>query len=169
MTSGNVPREAAWLQRSRTKEFQAQIGRQELRNSDRDLVAFGRIHTQESEVAVVNLLRLVESPTAIVFCHTREAVRHLSAGSGSFGVDGAGAAWASGRAIGQGWGTSYAKSRNACMPMRAARKRRGWRGALSSQLISALRSTAVLVDGRFSRPFTPSREFSPNLVGPKRT
>ncbi len=38
-----------------------------------------RIHPQESEAAVVNLLRLVESPTAIVFCNTREAVRHLSA------------------------------------------------------------------------------------------
>ncbi len=38
-----------------------------------------RIFPQESEAAVVNLLRLVESPTAIVFCNTREAVRHLSA------------------------------------------------------------------------------------------
>ena len=38
-----------------------------------------RIYPQESEAAVVNLLRLVESPTAIVFCNTREAVRHLSA------------------------------------------------------------------------------------------
>jgi len=38
-----------------------------------------RIVPQESEAAVVNLLRSVESPTAIVFCNTREAVRHLSA------------------------------------------------------------------------------------------
>jgi len=38
-----------------------------------------RIYPQESEAAVVNLLRLVESPTAIVFCNTREAVRHLGA------------------------------------------------------------------------------------------
>ena len=38
-----------------------------------------RIYPRESEAAVVNLLRLMESPTAIVFCNTREAVRHLSA------------------------------------------------------------------------------------------
>jgi ATP-dependent RNA helicase DeaD len=38
-----------------------------------------RIFPQESEAAVVNLLRLIEAPTAIVFCNTREAVRHLSA------------------------------------------------------------------------------------------
>jgi ATP-dependent RNA helicase DeaD len=38
-----------------------------------------RIFPQESEAAVVNLLRLLEAPTAIVFCNTREAVRHLSA------------------------------------------------------------------------------------------
>jgi ATP-dependent RNA helicase DeaD len=38
-----------------------------------------RIYPQEREAAVVNLLRLAESPTAIVFCNTREAVRHLSA------------------------------------------------------------------------------------------
>ncbi len=38
-----------------------------------------RIFPQESEAAVVNLLRLVDAPTAIVFCNTREAVRRLSA------------------------------------------------------------------------------------------
>ena len=38
-----------------------------------------RIASGESEHAVVNLLRLVEAPTAIVFCNTREAVRHLHA------------------------------------------------------------------------------------------
>jgi ATP-dependent RNA helicase DeaD len=38
-----------------------------------------RIAPKETEHAVVNLLRLVEAPTAIVFCNTREAVRHLHA------------------------------------------------------------------------------------------
>jgi ATP-dependent RNA helicase DeaD len=38
-----------------------------------------RIAYKETEHAVVNLLRLIEAPTAIVFCNTREAVRHLHA------------------------------------------------------------------------------------------
>jgi ATP-dependent RNA helicase DeaD len=38
-----------------------------------------RIAPKEAEHAVVNLLRLIEAPTAIVFCNTREAVRHLHA------------------------------------------------------------------------------------------
>jgi ATP-dependent RNA helicase DeaD len=38
-----------------------------------------RIAHKEGEHAVVNLLRLIEAPTAIVFCNTREAVRHLHA------------------------------------------------------------------------------------------
>lgn len=38
-----------------------------------------RVAPNEMEHAVVNLLRLVETPTAIVFCNTRESVRHLHA------------------------------------------------------------------------------------------
>jgi ATP-dependent RNA helicase DeaD len=38
-----------------------------------------RVTPKETEHAVVNLLRFVEAPTAIVFCNTREAVRHLQA------------------------------------------------------------------------------------------
>ncbi len=38
-----------------------------------------RVAPKEVEHAVVNLLRLVASPTAIVFCNTRESVRHLHA------------------------------------------------------------------------------------------
>jgi ATP-dependent RNA helicase DeaD len=38
-----------------------------------------RVARGEGEHAVVNLLRLIEAPTAIVFCATREAVRHLHA------------------------------------------------------------------------------------------
>ncbi|MBP0582027.1 DEAD/DEAH box helicase [Labrys sp. LIt4] len=38
-----------------------------------------RVSAKEIEHAVVNLLRLVASPTTIVFCNTRESVRHLHA------------------------------------------------------------------------------------------
>ncbi|HLN24184.1 MAG TPA: DEAD/DEAH box helicase, partial [Patescibacteria group bacterium] len=38
-----------------------------------------RIAPNEVEHAVVNLLRFFESPTALVFCNTRETVRHLQA------------------------------------------------------------------------------------------
>jgi len=39
-----------------------------------------RIAPNESEHAVVNLLRYADAPSAIVFCNTRETVRHLHAG-----------------------------------------------------------------------------------------
>jgi ATP-dependent RNA helicase DeaD len=38
-----------------------------------------RVAPNEVEHAVVNLLRFVESPTALVFCNTRDSVRHLQA------------------------------------------------------------------------------------------
>ena len=38
-----------------------------------------RVAPNEIEHAVVNLLRFVESPTAIIFCNTRDSVRHLQA------------------------------------------------------------------------------------------
>jgi ATP-dependent RNA helicase DeaD len=38
-----------------------------------------RVAPNEAEHAVVNLLRFVEAPTTIVFCNTRESVRHLHA------------------------------------------------------------------------------------------
>ncbi|RVU19837.1 DEAD/DEAH box helicase [Methylobacterium oryzihabitans] len=38
-----------------------------------------RILPRETELVVVNTLRQVEAPTAIVFCNTRNAVRHLQA------------------------------------------------------------------------------------------
>ncbi|MCP3054140.1 DEAD/DEAH box helicase [Aurantimonas marianensis] len=39
-----------------------------------------RIAPNEMEHAIVNVLRQADSPSAIVFCNTREAVRHLSSG-----------------------------------------------------------------------------------------
>jgi ATP-dependent RNA helicase DeaD len=38
-----------------------------------------RVASRETEHAVVNVLRYVESPTALVFCATRDGVRHLHA------------------------------------------------------------------------------------------
>jgi ATP-dependent RNA helicase DeaD len=38
-----------------------------------------RVDHKETEKAVVNLLRFYDSPTAIVFCNTRDSVRHLQA------------------------------------------------------------------------------------------
>ncbi len=38
-----------------------------------------RVDPRETEKAVVNLLRFYNSPTAIVFCNTRDSVRHLQA------------------------------------------------------------------------------------------
>ena len=38
-----------------------------------------RVDQRETEKAVVNLLRYYDSPTAIVFCNTRESTRHLQA------------------------------------------------------------------------------------------
>ncbi|MDR3435017.1 DEAD/DEAH box helicase [Telmatospirillum sp.] len=38
-----------------------------------------RVAPNEVEHAVVNVLRFVESPTALVFCNTRDSVRHLQA------------------------------------------------------------------------------------------
>lgn len=42
-------------------------------------ISYRAILTDQSDMAgaIVNVLRLIESPTAIVFCHTREAVRQL--------------------------------------------------------------------------------------------
>lgn len=38
-----------------------------------------RVYPKETELAVVNLLRFHDAPTALVFCNTRNAVRHLEA------------------------------------------------------------------------------------------
>jgi ATP-dependent RNA helicase DeaD len=38
-----------------------------------------RVYPKEAELAVVNLLRFHDAPTALVFCNTRNAVRHLEA------------------------------------------------------------------------------------------
>ncbi|MEN5081156.1 DEAD/DEAH box helicase [Bosea sp. TWI1241] len=48
------------------------------RHADIDYRAV-RVYPREAELAVVNLLRLHDAPCALVFCNTRNAVRHLEA------------------------------------------------------------------------------------------
>ena len=77
--SATVPKGIAMLARSYQRDarrIEVERGRQGHADIEYHAV---RIYPRESEAAVVNLLRLIESPTAIVFCNTREAVRHLSA------------------------------------------------------------------------------------------
>jgi ATP-dependent RNA helicase DeaD len=77
--SATVPKGIATLARSYQRDaLRIEVERGRQGHVDIEYRAV-RIYPQESEAAVVNLLRLVESPTAIVFCNTREAVRHLSA------------------------------------------------------------------------------------------
>ena len=77
--SATVPKGIATLARSYQRDAQRiEVERGKQGHVDIEYRAI-RIYPQEREAAVVNLLRLVESPTAIVFCNTREAVRHLSA------------------------------------------------------------------------------------------
>jgi len=77
--SATVPKGIATLARSYQRDaMRIEVERGKQGHVDIEYRAI-RIYPQESEAAVVNLLRLVESPTAIVFCNTREAVRHLSA------------------------------------------------------------------------------------------
>ncbi len=77
--SATVPKGIAMLARSYQRDARRiEVERGKQGHVDIEYRAI-RIYPQESEAAVVNLLRLVESPTAIVFCNTREAVRHLSA------------------------------------------------------------------------------------------
>jgi ATP-dependent RNA helicase DeaD len=77
--SATVPKGIATLARSYQRNaWRIEVERGKQGHADIEYRAI-RIFPQEREAAVVNLLRLVESPTAIVFCNTREAVRHLSA------------------------------------------------------------------------------------------
>jgi ATP-dependent RNA helicase DeaD len=77
--SATVPKGIATLARSYQRDaLRLEVERGRQGHADIEYRAV-RIYPQEREAAVVNLLRLVESPTAIVFCNTRDAVRHLSA------------------------------------------------------------------------------------------
>jgi ATP-dependent RNA helicase DeaD len=60
------------------KAFRIEVAGDEGGHADIDYRAF-RIAPGDLEHAVVNTLRFFESPSAIVFCNTREAVKHLQA------------------------------------------------------------------------------------------
>nr|WP_062117455.1 DEAD/DEAH box helicase [Aureimonas sp. AU40] len=78
--SATLPKQIITL----TKRYQRDAVRIEAsaRNSSHADIEYRavRIAPTESELAVVNLLRQAEAPAAIVFCNTREQVRHLHTG-----------------------------------------------------------------------------------------
>jgi ATP-dependent RNA helicase DeaD len=65
------------------RQFQRQAFRIEVTEGEggHDDIEYRAIRIQANEVehAVVNVLRFIESPSALVFCNTRNAVRHLQA------------------------------------------------------------------------------------------
>ncbi|MGN6463040.1 MAG: DEAD/DEAH box helicase, partial [Pseudolabrys sp.] len=77
--SATLPRGIATLARQYQKDaFRIEVAGHEGGHADIEYRAI-RVVTHEIEHAVVNLLRYFESPAAIVFCNTRESVRHLQA------------------------------------------------------------------------------------------
>lgn len=77
--SATIAREIANLARSFQKDaLRIDTTTKDQPHGDIDYRAV-RVAPNEIEHAVVNLLRYFEAPGALVFCHTREAVRHLQA------------------------------------------------------------------------------------------
>ncbi|RIY03417.1 DEAD/DEAH box helicase [Aureimonas flava] len=69
----------ALTRRYQSNAMRIEVANQSSSHSDIEYRAI-RVAPTEIEHAVVNLLRQAESPTAIVFCNTREQVRHLHTG-----------------------------------------------------------------------------------------
>jgi ATP-dependent RNA helicase DeaD len=77
--SATLPRGIVALARQYQKDaFRIEVAGNEGGHADIEYRAI-RVVAHEIEHAVVNVLRYFESPGAIVFCNTREAVRHLQA------------------------------------------------------------------------------------------
>jgi ATP-dependent RNA helicase DeaD len=75
--SATIPRDIATLAR-RYQQNALRLDTVDQSQPHRDIIYKAvRIAPNEIEHAVVNVLRFFESPGALVFCHTREAVRHL--------------------------------------------------------------------------------------------
>src|SRR4051794_328113 len=75
--SATIPRDIATLAR-RYQQNALRLDTVDQSQPHRDITYQAvRIAPNEIEHAVVNVLRFFESPGALVFCHTREAVRHL--------------------------------------------------------------------------------------------
>lgn len=79
MFSATMPKAIATLaKRYQRDALRIEVVAKERGHADIEYRAI-RVAPKETEHAVVNLLRFVEAQTAIVFCNTREAVRHLQA------------------------------------------------------------------------------------------
>ena len=77
--SATIPREIATLAKRYQKDA-LRIDTVDQRQPHADIEYRAvRIAPNEVELGVVNVLRFFEAPGALVFCHTREAVRHLHA------------------------------------------------------------------------------------------
>src|SRR6478752_760037 len=77
--SATLPRVIVALAKEYQREaFRIEVGGDEGGHADIDYRAI-RIAPGDVDHAVVNTLRFFESPSALVFCNTREAVRHLQA------------------------------------------------------------------------------------------
>ncbi|MGU3493300.1 DEAD/DEAH box helicase [Xanthobacteraceae bacterium A53D] len=77
--SATMPRDIANLARRYQRDaLRIEVAGKKVGHADIEYRAV-RVSPREIEHAVVNLLRFFEAPGAIVFCNTREAVRHLTA------------------------------------------------------------------------------------------
>jgi len=77
--SATMPKGIAGLaKRYQNDALRIEVGKKDSGHTDIEYRAI-RVAPNEHEHVVVNLLRLVEAQTAIVFCNTRESVRHLHA------------------------------------------------------------------------------------------
>ncbi len=77
--SATMPKGIAMLaKRYQRDALRIAVAKDEAGHADIDYRAI-RVAPHETEHAVVNLLRFVEAQTTIVFCNTRESVRHLHA------------------------------------------------------------------------------------------
>ena len=79
MFSATMPKGIVMLaKRYQRDSLRIEVGHNERGHADIEYRAI-RIIPKETEYVVVNLLRLVDAQTSIVFCNTREHVRHLQA------------------------------------------------------------------------------------------
>lgn len=77
--SATLPRGIVALAKTfQQQAFRVEVGGDEGGHADIEYRAI-RIASGDVEHAVVNILRFFESPSALVFCNTRDAVRHLQA------------------------------------------------------------------------------------------
>ncbi len=79
MFSATMPKGIVMLaKRYQQNSLRVEVGGNERAHADIEYRAI-RIYPNETEYVVVNLLRLIDAQTAIVFCNTRDHVRHLQA------------------------------------------------------------------------------------------